>query len=49
MQPLRVLVTSVVPVLNHAALNHRMEVKAGVLAGRCMELLQAFFRDKRGA
>jgi tRNA(adenine34) deaminase len=40
-------VESVMRVLDNAALNHRTEVKKGVLAGRCMELLQAFFRDKR--
>ncbi len=40
-------VGSVVQVLNHPALNHCMEVTSGVLAGRCMELLQAFFREKR--
>ena len=40
-------VHSVVQVLNHPALNHHMEIKAGVLAGRCMELVQAFFRAKR--
>jgi len=34
-------------VLNHPQLNHRTEVKAGVLAGRCAELLQSFFRAKR--
>ena len=34
-------------VLNHPALNHRVEVTAGVLAGRCAELLQAFFRSRR--
>jgi hypothetical protein len=26
-----------------------MEVTSGVLASRCTELLQAFFRDKRAA
>ena len=31
-------------VLNHPSLNHRMEVTAGVLAGRCAELVQGFFR-----
>lgn len=41
-------VRSVVPVLNHPRLNHHMEIKAGVLAGRCTEQLQAFFRAKRG-
>ena len=35
-------------VLNHPALNHSMEVQEGVLAGRCAELLQQFFREKRG-
>ncbi len=42
-------VRSVLQVLNHPALNHRMEVTSGVLASRCMDLLQAFFRDKRAA
>jgi len=40
-------VHSVVTVLNHPKLNHRMEVRAGVLAGRSAELLQAFFRGRR--
>jgi tRNA(adenine34) deaminase len=40
-------VHSVLQVLNHPQLNHRMEVKAGVLAGRSAELLQSFFRDRR--
>ena len=40
-------VHSVMQVLNHPQLNHRTEVKAGVLAGRCAELLQSFFRAKR--
>ena len=38
---------SVLAVLNHPSLNHRMEVTRGVLAGRCGELLQAFFRARR--
>ncbi len=42
-------VRSVLQVLNHPALNHQMELTSGVLAGRCMELLQAFFREKRAA
>ena len=29
-------------------LNHRFEAVEGVLADECRELLQAFFRDKRG-
>jgi tRNA(adenine34) deaminase len=40
-------VHSVMQVLNHPSLNHRMEIKGGVLAGRCAELLQAFFRERR--
>ena len=38
---------SVMQVLNHPASNHRIEVQSGVLAGRCAELLQAFFRQRR--
>jgi tRNA(adenine34) deaminase len=40
-------VHSVLQVLNHPRLNHQMEVQAGVLAGRCSELVQAFFRNRR--
>jgi len=40
-------VHSVLQVVNHPHLNHRMEVTSGVLAGRCAELLQAFFRARR--
>jgi tRNA(adenine34) deaminase len=40
-------VHSVMEVLNHPRLNHRTEVRGGVLAGRCAELLQAFFRNRR--
>lgn len=40
-------VHSVLPVLNHPRLNHNMRVEGGVLAGRCAELLQAFFRGRR--
>jgi len=40
-------VNSVMQLLEHPALNHRVLVKSGVLAGRSTELLQAFFRDKR--
>src|SRR5579859_1537618 len=38
---------SVLQVLNHASLNHQMEVTAGVLADRCSEILQDFFRRRR--
>ena len=40
-------VHSVLEVLNHPQLNHHMEVRGGVLARRCAELLQSFFRDRR--
>jgi len=40
-------VHSVMEVLNHPRLNHKMEVRRGVLAGRCGELMQKFFRDRR--
>ena len=40
-------IRSVMQVLNHPSLNHRVEVRGGVLAGRCAELLQAFFRLRR--
>lgn len=40
-------VHSVLPVLNHPALNHSMQVEGGVLAGRSAEMLQAFFRARR--
>ena len=38
---------SIMQVINHPRLNHLMEVTGGVLAGRCMEILQAFFRERR--
>ena len=34
-------------VVNHPRLNHHVEVSAGVLAGRCTEMLQRFFRERR--
>jgi len=40
-------VQSVLQVLNHPQLNHQMEVSRGVLANRCAELLQSFFRQRR--
>ena len=40
-------VHSVMRVLNHPALNHKVEVQRGVLAGKCSELLQEFFRARR--
>ena len=40
-------VHSILQVLNHTRLNHRVDVTFGVLAARSMELLQGFFREKR--
>ena len=40
---------SVGDLLRHPRLNHRPEVRAGVLAGECGTLLSAFFRDRRDA
>ena len=38
---------SVMQVLNHPRLNHTMEVRGGVLADRCADLLQEFFKSRR--
>lgn len=38
---------SVLDVLNHPRLNHRMAVTEGVLAEECGELLRGFFRERR--
>jgi tRNA(adenine34) deaminase len=40
-------VHSVMQVLNHQQLNHKVEVRSGVLAGRSAELLQTFFKSRR--
>jgi tRNA(adenine34) deaminase len=40
-------VHSVIRLLNHPFLNHRIQVQGGILAGRCAELLQEFFRARR--
>jgi tRNA(adenine34) deaminase len=40
-------VHSVMEVLNHPRLNHQMEIRSGVLAARCADLLQSFFRTRR--
>ncbi len=40
-------VHSVIHVVNHPGMNHKIEVCAGVLAGRCAEVLQQFFRNRR--
>jgi tRNA(adenine34) deaminase len=38
---------SVLSIINHPGLNHRMEVRSGVLAGKSAEMLQEFFRKRR--
>jgi tRNA(adenine34) deaminase len=40
-------VHSVLQVLNHAQLTHHVEVRRGVLAGRCADMLQSFFKSRR--
>ena len=40
-------VHSIMQVLNHPQLNHKAEIRGGVLAGRCAELVQEFFRSRR--
>ncbi|MHB8304033.1 MAG: tRNA adenosine(34) deaminase TadA [Acidobacteriaceae bacterium] len=38
---------SVLSVLNHPQLNHRMELNGGVLQAECGDLLRAFFQSRR--
>jgi len=38
---------SILDVINHPRLNHKMEVVSGVLGERCSEILQDFFRRRR--
>jgi tRNA(adenine34) deaminase len=40
-------VHSVMQVLNHPQLNHKIEVRGGVLSGRSAEVLQTFFKSRR--
>ena len=40
-------VHSMLQLLNHPKLNQKVEVSSGVLAARCMDLLQTFFRERR--
>jgi tRNA(adenine34) deaminase len=40
-------VHSILQVLNNPKFNHSVDVTSGVLAARCMDLLQTFFRGKR--
>ena len=40
-------VHSILRVVNHPSLNHQMEIRCGVLAGRAAEMVQEFFRQRR--
>jgi len=40
---------SVLSVMNHPTLNHRVEVTEGILADECSTILSAFFRLRRAA
>jgi tRNA(adenine34) deaminase len=40
-------VRSVLQIVNHPQLNHKIEVRSGVLAGRSAEVLQSFFKNRR--
>ena len=40
-------VHSILQIINHPKLNHRVEIVGGVLAARCMDLMQNFFRERR--
>jgi tRNA(adenine34) deaminase len=40
-------VRSALQVVNHPQMNHKIEVRGGILAGRSAELLQTFFRNRR--
>jgi tRNA(adenine34) deaminase len=38
---------SILQVVNHPSLNHQMDIRGGVLAGRSADLLQSFFKNRR--
>jgi tRNA(adenine34) deaminase len=40
---------SVLSVVNHAQLNHKMQVEQGILADESAELLRSFFRERRSS
>jgi len=40
-------VRSTMQLLDNEAMNHRVEVQSGVLAARCMDVMQTFFRERR--
>jgi tRNA(adenine34) deaminase len=41
-------VRSIMQVMNHPKLNHQMEIVDGVLAGKCTQMMQTFFQQRRG-
>ena len=47
--PKRGAVNSTAHAFEAQGLNHRVEVEGGVMAAECAEVLQGFFRDRRGA
>ena len=38
---------SILQVANHPGLNHQMDIRGAVLAGRSAEMLQSFFKNRR--
>ena len=40
---------SVLAVINHPQLNHRMQIEQGILAEESAELLRSFFRERRSS
>ena len=42
-------VFSAMQMLDHSALNHRIEIVSGVLENKCREMIQDFFGEKRRA
>ena len=42
-------IRSIMQVLDHPAMNHRVDVLGGVLAARCTEMMQSFFRERRNS
>jgi tRNA(adenine34) deaminase len=40
-------VETIFNICNNSSLNHRLEITSGVLAEKCRQLMQDFFRQKR--
>lgn len=47
--PKRGCAGSLMNIVDHKSLNHRLELKSGILEGECTRLLQAFFKELRQA